>query len=225
MPQTQRSILLFSKTLLAGFAVAAVAQTPSATNLQTRPGDTRNAPQRADVLEEIQSLQRTDVGAEGLLAEYKNAGMAALAAGEPVPRAASTPPATISAQRLRHHPPKAALKAFAQGTTAVRKGQKTEATKYFTSAVRLDPLFVEARTELGALYARTGEVSNALEQFDRALELEPNSSMLHYNRSWALLSLGRAAEAESEARRALAINPQHVQAHTLLRLALTAEAR
>ncbi len=126
-------------------------------------------------------------------------------------------------QRLRHQPPKAARKAFASGVKAQRKGRQTESLEDYITAVSLDPLFVEARAELGVLYARTGEASKALEQFERASELEPNSSMLHYNQARTLLSLGRAAEAEREARRVLALNPQEVHAQKLLRLALLAE--
>ncbi len=106
---------------------------------------------------------------------------------------------------------------------AGRKGQQTEAIEHLTTAVSWDPSYLEARAELGVLYARTGEIAKALEQFERGSELEPNSGALHFNQAWALLSLGRASEAEREARRALAFNPQQVNAQRLLALALFAQ--
>ena len=49
--------------------------------------------------------------------------------------------------------------------------------------------------------------------------------MLHFNRAWALLSLGGAAEAELEARRVLVLKPEEADAHRLLELALLAQGR
>jgi Flp pilus assembly protein TadD len=187
------------------------------------PGDARNASQRFDLQGEIQNLQQESAGISGFRAEYKSTvDASALTAAEPV-RATPGPPSTISVQRLRHHPPKTARKAFALGVTAHRKSRQTEAIEHLVTAVSLDPLYVQAHAELGVLYARTGEVPKALEQFERGLELDPNSSMLHFNRAWALLSLGRTAEAESEARRVLALNPQEVDANHLIGLALLAQ--
>ena len=194
--------------------------------MQAPPGDTVNAPRHFDVLEEIQNLQQSSAGISEFRAEYKNTGDgAALASTESAPRATLETPSAISAQRLRHRPPKVARKAFARGVTARRKERRTDAIEHFSTAVSLDPLYLEARAELGVLYARTGEVPKALEQFERGLELEPNSSVLHFDRAWALLSLGRAAEAEGESRRALALNPQDAAAKYLVGLALRAEGR
>jgi tetratricopeptide (TPR) repeat protein len=184
---------------------------------------TSNDPQHIDVLEEIQNLQQDCVGISEFRAEYKTTADAVAHAGAEPLRATPGPASAISVQRLRHHPPKIARKAFALGLTAQRKSRQAEAIEHFTTAVSQDPLYVEARAELGVLYARNGEISKALEQFERGLELDPNSSVLHFNRALALLSLGRAAEAESEARRVLALNPQDVHVNHLIELALFAQ--
>jgi Flp pilus assembly protein TadD len=240
MPKTARTVLLISRTLamsfLAGLAVPAFAPlsaqsasspaTAGPTTLMQAPlGHTPNA-QHFDVLEVVQSLQQDSVGISRFRAEYKTtANAAALAGAEPLRSVTPGPPSTISVQRLLHHPPKAALKAFARGVTAERKARQTEAIEHFTTAVSLDPSYVEARAALGVAYARVGEVSKALEQFERGLALEPNSSVLHFNRALALLSLGRAAEAEREAQYVLVLNPQDVAAPTLIRLASLAQGR
>jgi tetratricopeptide (TPR) repeat protein len=206
--------------LLTGLGLPAWAQPRSS------PAPGTPSPQWPDVQEEIESLQQDTLDISGFRAEYKTtADAAALAGTEPPFRARPEPPSTISAQRLRHRPPKAAQKAFALGLAAEQKGRRTEALEHFTRAVNLDPSYLKARAEMGVLYSRNGEVSKALEQFERASELEPNSSTLHFNQAWALLSLGRASEAEREARRALALNPGQVDAQRLLSLAVFAQVR
>jgi hypothetical protein len=76
-------------------------------------------PQRLDLQEEIESLQEDSPGVSGFRAEYKSQADAATHAGaDSANGAASAPPGTISAQRLRHHPSKAARRAFAQGIKA-----------------------------------------------------------------------------------------------------------
>lgn len=222
--------LALTAGLSGGLSMPLSAQSPSSaeaagprTLMQAPMGDTRNAPQHVDVLEEIQNLQQDSVGISEFRAEYKTTVDAAAHAGAEPLRATPGTPSAISVQRLRHHPPKTARKAFALGVTAQRKSRQAEAIEHFTTAVSLDPLYVEARAELGVLYARTGEISKALEQFERGLELDPNSSVLHFNRALALLSLGRAAEAEGEARRVLARNPQDVHANHLIELTALAQ--
>jgi tetratricopeptide (TPR) repeat protein len=208
MPKTTKTVLFLSGILA---ILPAIAQTQT--------------PRQLDVLEEIQRMERERAAISPLRAEYKNtAEAAALAGAELVPYAVPAPPIAISVQRLSHRPTKAARKAFALGAAVQRKGRQAEAIEHFATAVSLDPLYVEARAELGVLYVRTGEISKALEQFERGSELEPNSTMLRFNRACMLLSLGRAAEAEAEARRVLVINPRAVDAQRLVRLAILAEA-
>jgi tetratricopeptide (TPR) repeat protein len=230
LPESWIKVTLAITALLsAGFGLSAWAQSASSPAaggpMFPRPGGA-SIPQRLDVLEEIQSLVQDSPDASGFHAEYKTqADAATLAREDTVIRAMSGPPSTISAQRLRHHPPKAALKAFELGMAARGKGRQAEAIEHLAAAVSLDTSYVEARAELGVSYAWTGEVSKALDQFERASELEPNSSMLHFNQAWTLLSLGRASEAEREARLTLALNPRQIDTQRLLALALFAQVR
>ena len=222
MPNMATAILFISRiielSLLAGFSVPVFSQAPAIDPLP-------DTPHRLDLAEEKRRLRWESVGGGAVRAEYKTtADAAALANAEPVFAPRPEPSGAISAQRLRHHPPKAARKTFARGVTAQREGRRGEAIEQFNEAVSLDPLYVEARAELGVLYVRTGEISKALQQFELASELEPNSSMLHFNRAWALLVLGRAVEAEREARRVLALKPEEADAHRLIGLALAAQA-
>src|SRR5215831_5223319 len=69
---------------------------------------------------------------------------------------ASLPRGGVSARTLAHKRSKAAVQAFKRGVRAWNKGESDQALSYFAEAVRLDPDFVEARVNLGAVYAKTG---------------------------------------------------------------------
>jgi len=80
--QVNRTLTLALTALLSGgLSMPLSAQSPFSqatagprTLMQTPMGDTRNAPQHVDVLEEIQNLQQDRVGISEFRAEYKNHG-------------------------------------------------------------------------------------------------------------------------------------------------------
>ncbi len=68
-------------------------------------------------------------------------------------------------------------------------------------AVRLDPLLAEAHDALGMLYARDARWVESEKSFQRAIELDPNSSASHTGYALYLLwSVGRVEEALHELR-------------------------
>lgn len=75
-------------------------------------------------------------------------------------------------------------------------------------AVELDPSLGEAHAALAAtLFWNKRETVKAQESFDRALELNPNSSVIHHYYSWFLIATARFDEAEKHLRRALELDP------------------
>jgi TolB-like protein/Flp pilus assembly protein TadD len=63
-------------------------------------------------------------------------------------------------------------------------------------AIELDPLLAEAHSALGTVQARDGQWKNAEQSFRRALELEPNLSVIRKNYVLSILwPLGRLTEA------------------------------
>lgn len=114
---------------------------------------------------------------------------------------------------------------FRSGREKVRAGWDIEA--YCKEAIRLDPSFPLPYIALGkfygeiaglnwfirqiaqALYGRIpkGSYEQSLEMLDRAIELDPNVSIAHYERGVTLFHMKRDAEAEAAWRRALELPP------------------
>jgi tetratricopeptide (TPR) repeat protein len=91
---------------------------------------------------------------------------------------------------------------------------------HLAEAARLDPNYLEAQAQLGVVYVQTGRASEALDCFERALAIEPNSAALNITKAGALLMLGRSQEAEQAARRALQLAPASIEASYILGMAL-----
>jgi tetratricopeptide (TPR) repeat protein len=137
----------------------------------------------------------------------------------------SPPRGGVSAGTLAHKHSKAAVQAFNRGHRAWNKGQSEQVLRYLGEAVRLDPDFVEARVDLGAVYAKTGQPEKALEQDERALALEPNLAVLQSNKAAALLMLSRWEEAEQAARRAVQLEPGSIDANYVLGIAMMMQGK
>jgi tetratricopeptide (TPR) repeat protein len=129
----------------------------------------------------------------------------------------------VSAHALAHKPSKAALKELDRGVLAWRKGRNDEALEHLTDAIRLDPGFVEAHIGLGAFYDDAHQPALALDHFNLALLLDPQSLWATVAKAAVLMTLNRPDEAEQAARRALQLSPGLFQADYLLGAALLAQ--
>ncbi|MFQ6672538.1 MAG: tetratricopeptide repeat protein, partial [Candidatus Tectimicrobiota bacterium] len=56
-----------------------------------------------------------------------------------------------------------------------------EAVREYRTATRLDPDFVEARTNLGAIYASQGRLDEAIVELEKAVVVNPNHREAHTN--------------------------------------------
>jgi tetratricopeptide (TPR) repeat protein len=129
-------------------------------------------------------------------------------------------PHRVAARKLANKR-KAAREAFSRGVRAWGKHQSDEALRHLCEAVRLDPDFLQARTELGNNYTKTEQPEQALEQYELALKLDPNSAALHSNKAAALAMLNRWEEAEQSARYAVQLDPESVSARFMLEIAVS----
>ena len=130
---------------------------------------------------------------------------------------------TVSLQQLTHKVPRQAQKAYDKGRQAAHKGDQHAAEGFFRQAVEADPEFVDAHNELGASEVALGELPEAAEQFQKAIELVPEHRLALPNLSVVLAKLKRFHEAGEVARRALVVLPGEPRMHYILALSLLAE--
>jgi len=71
----------------------------------------------------------------------------------------------------------------------------------------------EAYFNLGVYYNDNGRAGEAIEQFKKAIEINPRYAMAHNNLGIAYTKIGMLDEAVYEYEQALAINPRHAKAH------------
>jgi tetratricopeptide (TPR) repeat protein len=93
--------------------------------------------------------------------------------------------------------PALAITGFAQGQTDAR----SQAYYHFSRARLLDD---------------QGQASQAIEEYKKALELDPNNSLIYSEMAESYLRNGRAREATETANKAIQIDPDNIEAHKLL---------
>jgi Tfp pilus assembly protein PilF len=93
-----------------------------------------------------------------------------------------------------------------------RQGRRDDAVAHYRRAQKGATDFAPFNS-LGRVFAVEGNYDEAITQFRRALEFEPNSALIHTNLGMALSRQGRADEAREHFRRALEIDPRDARAH------------
>jgi tetratricopeptide (TPR) repeat protein len=99
------------------------------------------------------------------------------------------------------------------GAELRKRGQVDEAISDFENAIRIRPLFGEARMNLGEALMARGRTAEALPHLQEAVRLEPESPFAHLNLGTALNVSGRTADAEAQYREALRLDPGLANAH------------
>jgi protein O-GlcNAc transferase len=97
-------------------------------------------------------------------------------------------------------------------------GDEPAALDHLKEALELEPDQVPTRVRAGDLLARSRRFEEALEQFDRALELDPDgpgASAVRVRRATVLVNLKRGEEAVAEFRRAVELTPEDPVVHHL----------
>lgn len=137
-----------------------------------------------------------------------------------------------SAAALRRLPTASgeALERNNQGVALALQGRDREAREAYLAALRLDPSYAAAYSNLAHLEAAQGEAQAALRHYRAAVERLPGYAVFHYNLGNFLALEGRDREALASLRRAVELDPAYVQAHNelgnvYLHLARPQEAR
>jgi len=98
------------------------------------------------------------------------------------------------------------------GTIHLQNEHYDEAIRLIGASVAVNPRQPVAFNNLGCAFQDAGRPGEALDSYDRALDLVPDYAEAHYNRGNTLHSLGRLEEAVAAYDRTVALIPEHGEA-------------
>ncbi len=111
---------------------------------------------------------------------------------------------------------------FIEGTRAENGGEAgdAQAERCYREALALDAGLAAARTNLGSLAYRRGDIGEAREAFEAALAIDPDQPEARFNLANIVLEAGDLELAVAEFRRVLQTTPDFADAHFNLAVAL-----
>lgn len=101
------------------------------------------------------------------------------------------------------------------GQNALNSGDYNQAVADFTASVEANPS-LDGYFGLGNAYTRLGQLSDAQQAYEKALEINPNHTATLSNLGVAYYQLGRLNEAQESFQKALALSPGDAETHYLL---------
>lgn len=113
--------------------------------------------------------------------------------------------------------------AFNQGVAMEVLGDRSGARKAYLRTTDIDPAFGDAWLNMGAMSEREGELSRALQNYRAGLRNDPDNALLVAATVGVLRKLGRYAEAERQARLAIKVDANNVDAYNALGLVYLAK--
>jgi tetratricopeptide (TPR) repeat protein len=131
---------------------------------------------------------------------------------------------TVSVRELRI-PPKARA-AFNRGVECLAKGDAAGSLRHFNRAIQEFPDFYEAYYDQGAAEMQIGQKSEAMQSFQKAIDLSGG----HFARAYVgyglvLTQQGKSEEAEPIVRRGLEEDPSLAEGYSVLSIVLFGENR
>ena len=106
----------------------------------------------------------------------------------------------VSLAELKHKTPRKARDEFNAGGKAAENGDVRKSIEHWLNALKIDPQFSEARINLAVQYGRTGRHQEALQQSQKAYEVNPKSREVAYRYAMMLLANKNYRECEVIAR-------------------------
>jgi len=104
------------------------------------------------------------------------------------------------------------------GRLAKDRGKWDEAITHFQTALSIYPEYshidVTLNSNLGISLIEKGLIAEGIEALERAVNIDPKWSLLHYNLGFAYAKQGRDREAEAAYRQALSLNTEDPRAYT-----------
>src|SRR6185436_6246199 len=96
-------------------------------------------------------------------------------------------------------------------------GRRDEAIQQYFSALRIDPLFLPAYSNLGLLYMNKKDFPNAIANFETVLRADPNHTTANLNLAKIYIQMGNRALARDHVSRVLSVSPANPEAAALWR--------
>ncbi len=122
-------------------------------------------------------------------------------------------------------PPGDARLEYAQGLLSADLGYPEAAAASFRRALQSNPSSLTIRQDFGAALVRMGKWNEASSVLGPLAVARPNSPLVAYLNALALQNSQHSKEAEAEARRALVLDSNSADAHTLLGITLSSQGR
>lgn len=122
------------------------------------------------------------------------------------PRSSRVPEPVPVAQRPR---PEARVDHFALALRYQNLGDFEQARQHYLTVLAGDVFNAEARNNLGLLYHGRAMTNDAIDQFTRAIQINPRYTKARSNLAVVLTSAGRLADARTQLRAALAVEPDN----------------
>jgi tetratricopeptide (TPR) repeat protein len=110
------------------------------------------------------------------------------------------------------------------GAALHEAGRMDEAVARYEKAIAIQPDYLPAYNNLGVTLRTQGRLEDAIHAYQRGLAVGDYAD-LHFNLANALIASGRANEAESHLKRALATSPASAGTHNNLGMALAEQGR
>lgn len=120
------------------------------------------------------------------------------------------------------YPPEEPRVLYAEGLIAADLDQIPVAVEKFRKTLELEPRLAAARTDLGVALVRLERWDEAADVLGQAVAEQPKSVEAAHFHALALYNAQRSAEAETELRRAMELDPAFAPNHTLLGVLLSA---
>lgn len=114
---------------------------------------------------------------------------------------------------------------YAQGLLSADLGYPEAAAASFRRALQSNPNSLTVRQDFGTALVRMGKWNEAASVLGPLATARPNSFLVAYLNALALQNSQHSKEAESEARRAIALDAHSADAHTLLGITLSSQGR
>ncbi len=144
----------------------------------------------------------------------------------PLPAATPTSPAPAPTPRQPAATPTPNNESVIQYVTAyayLDRGDYTEAERYFTTVIELEPDFARGWDGRGQARLFKGDYEEALLDFDKAILLKPTLPLAYSHRAYARLATADNSGARRDAERALSYDDRLVDPHIVLGRVLAQE--